>query len=49
MALMLEMDPSLSHADVRAILVETGSEVLTSPNRPGGVFLDVEAAVLRAR
>jgi subtilisin family serine protease len=48
-ALMLEVNPSLSHADVRNILVETGSEVLTSPNRPAGVFLNVEAAVSRAR
>jgi hypothetical protein len=48
-ALMLEVDARLSHADVKSILVTTGSEVLTSPNRPAGVFLNVEAAVKKAR
>jgi subtilisin family serine protease len=48
-ALMLEADDSLTHSDVKTILIDTGSEVLTSPNRPAGVFLDVGAAVTRVK
>lgn len=47
-ALMLQVNGSLSHADVRTILTRSGTEVLTSPNRPAGSFLDVEAAVKMA-
>ena len=48
-ALMLEVDPSLTHGDVKQILMATGSEVLTTPNRPAGMFLNVNAAVRQVR
>ncbi len=48
-ALMLQVNPSLSHRDVKAILIASGSEVLTQIDKPAGVFLDVERAVTMAR
>ena len=48
-AQILEMDPSLSHREVKAILEITGSEVVTVPGRPAGVFLDAFAAVRMAQ
>lgn len=46
-ALMLEVNPGLTPAQVRAILVETRHN--TNENSPVGGVLDVHAAVLRAR
>lgn len=48
-ALMLEVNPELTHAEIRSILRETGREVDTDPARPVGKFLDGAAAVQRAR
>lgn len=47
-ALMLSVNPSLTHAEVRAILQSTGGPVVTDPGKPAGVFLDSEAAVRAA-
>lgn len=48
-ALMLEVNPSLSHDDIREILRSTGSAVvLDDPAKTIGTFLDVEAAVKAA-
>jgi subtilisin family serine protease len=47
-ALMLSGNPSLTPWDVKQLLVQTGSEVLTSPNRPAGVFVNAKKAVKRA-
>jgi subtilisin family serine protease len=44
-ALMLELDSSLTHWDVKAILELSGSEVVNSPEQPAGVFLDAYAAL----
>ncbi|HEX7331407.1 MAG TPA: S8 family serine peptidase [Pyrinomonadaceae bacterium] len=47
-ALMLSVNPNLSHEDVREILVTTGSPVTEDPGRPIGTFLNAEAAVEEA-
>jgi subtilisin family serine protease len=47
-ALMLVVNPSLTHAQLRTILIETGSAVVTDPAKPVGRFLDADAAVQRA-
>ena len=47
-ALMLSANPNLTHAEVRTILNETGSPVVTDAAKPVGTFLNSEAAVLRA-
>ncbi len=47
-ALMLSVNPALSHDDVRDILAGTGSPVSEEPGRPIGVFLNTEAAVAEA-
>jgi subtilisin family serine protease len=47
-ALMLSANPSLTPRDVKQLLVRTGSEVLTSPDRPGGVFVNARKAVKKA-
>jgi subtilisin family serine protease len=47
-ALMLSVNPTLSHHDVRAILIGTGSAPAEDPGKPIGVFLNTEAAVAEA-
>jgi len=47
-ALMLSVNPSLTHEDVRAILAGTGSPLVQDPGKPIGVFLNAEAAVAEA-
>jgi len=44
-ALMLEVNPALTHQQIRSILTATGTPVITDPGKPVGTFLDVEAAV----
>lgn len=48
-ALMLERNPALTHAQVRTILRNTGGPVVTDATRPVGTFLNVGAAVQAAR
>jgi hypothetical protein len=48
-AMMLERNPSLTHAEVRTILRNSGTAVVTDPARPVGTFLNAEAAVLAAK
>jgi subtilisin family serine protease len=48
-ALMLSVNPNLTHAQVRDILRTTGSPINTDPNKRIGVFLNAEAAVREAR
>lgn len=47
-ALMLSVNPDLTHDEVRDILAATGSQVTPDPGRPIGVFLNAEAAVAEA-
>jgi len=47
-ALMLEKKPTLSHNDVKNILMITGTKIITEPGKPVGNFLNVEAAVKEA-
>ncbi|HEV2861015.1 MAG TPA: S8 family serine peptidase [Pyrinomonadaceae bacterium] len=47
-ALMLSVNPNLSHDDIRDILAGTGSPVVEDPGKPIGVFLNAEAAVAEA-
>ena len=47
-ALMLSVNPQLSHDDIRDILAGTGSPITEDPGRPVGVFLNAEAAVAEA-
>jgi subtilisin family serine protease len=44
-ALMLAKKPTLTHAQVREILSETGSAVVTDQGKPVGTFLDCHAAI----
>lgn len=46
-ALVLEANPTLTHAQVRTILRETGTAITTA-DKPLGVFLNTEAAVRKA-
>jgi subtilisin family serine protease len=48
-ALMLEVNDSLTHDEIKSILTATGSAVQTMPSTPAGVFLDVHAAVKAAK
>jgi subtilisin family serine protease len=48
-ALMLEANPQLTHAQIRTIFQQTGSMVVTDAGKPVGRFLNVEAAVQKAR
>jgi len=48
-ALMLDVNPNLSHAEIRTILNSTGTTVVTDPDKPVGTFLNTEAAVSAAR
>lgn len=47
-ALMLSVNPSLTHDDIRDILAGTGSSIVEDPGKPIGVFLNAEAAVAEA-
>ena len=47
-ALMLSVNPDLTHADVREILTGTGTPLTEDPGKPIGVFLNAEAAVAEA-
>lgn len=47
-ALMLSVNPSLTHDDIRDILAGTGSAIVEDPGKPVGVFLNAEAAVAEA-
>jgi len=47
-ALMLSVNPCLTVSDIKSIFTATGSEVITSPNRLAGKFIDAEAAVRAA-
>ncbi|WP_328524041.1 S8 family serine peptidase [Kribbella sp. NBC_00359] len=47
-ALMLSVNPLLSHDDIREVLAGTGSPVTEDPGRPIGAFLNAEAAVAEA-
>jgi C-terminal processing protease CtpA/Prc/subtilisin family serine protease len=47
-ALMLSVNPQLSHDDVRDILCGTGVPVTEDPGKPIGVLLNAEAAVAEA-
>lgn len=47
-ALMLSVNPALSHDDIRDILAGTGSPIVEDPGKPIGVFLNAEAAVAEA-
>jgi subtilisin family serine protease len=52
-ALMLSVNPNLTHDEVRDILRTTGSPITpesdSDTEKPIGVFLNAEAAVLEAR
>jgi acylphosphatase len=48
-ALLLSLNPSLTHAQVRAILNSTGNSVITDPGKPVGTFLNAGAATREAR
>jgi acylphosphatase len=47
-ALMLEANPALTHAQIREILNRTGMPVVTAAATPVGTFLNAEAAVMAA-
>jgi hypothetical protein len=47
-ALMLNVNPSLTHEQIRTILNRTGTPVVTTSDKPVGTFLNTEAAVLEA-
>ncbi|MBY5523584.1 S8 family serine peptidase [Rhizobium leguminosarum] len=47
-ALMLSVNPDLTHNDVRDILSGTGSMPVDDPGKPIGMFLNAEAAVAEA-
>ena len=48
-ALMLSVNPTLTHAQIRAALNSTGTTVVTDAGRPVGTFLNCEAAVRSIR
>jgi hypothetical protein len=47
-ALMLEVNPGLTHDEIRTILNATGTAVVSTAGKPVGTFLNCEAAVLAA-
>ena len=47
-ALMLSVNPALTHAQIRTILRDTGGPVVTVATKPVGTFLNAEAAVRAA-
>jgi subtilisin family serine protease len=48
-ALMLAVNPALSHDDIRDALFITGKRVTTAPDKPVGSFLSAEGAVAHAK
>ena len=48
-ALMLELNPTLTHAQIRDLLRATGGSVVTDAGKPVGTFLNAEQAVRAAR
>jgi hypothetical protein len=44
-ALMLSVRPDLTHAQIRDILIRTGTAIITEAGKPVGTFLDADAAV----
>jgi subtilisin family serine protease len=48
-ALMLAVDPTLTHKEIRTILRDTGSAVITDSKKPVGTLLNSKAAVRTAR
>ena len=48
-ALLLSANPNLTHAQIRTILNQSGSTVVTEAGKPVGTFLNSEAAVLQAQ
>jgi hypothetical protein len=47
-ALMLEVNPKLSHYEIKDILRETGVPISQTADRPAGIFLNADAAVREA-
>ena len=47
-ALMLQVNPALTHAQVRTLLNSTGTAVVTEAGKPVGTFLNARAAVQAA-
>lgn len=47
-ALMLQVNPALTHAQVRSLLNSTGTAVVTTAGKPVGTFLNAKAAVQAA-
>ncbi|MDQ1285490.1 MAG: family serine peptidase, partial [Thermodesulfobacteriota bacterium] len=47
-SLMLDVNPNLTHVDIRAFLICTGTAVVTDAGKPVGTFLNAEAAVQEA-
>jgi hypothetical protein len=48
-ALMLAADPTLTHAQIRTILHDTGTPVVTDANKPVGTFLNAAAVAAVSR
>ncbi len=48
-ALMLAVDPTFTHKEIRTILRDTGSAVITDSKKPVGTLLNSKAAVRTAR
>jgi len=48
-ALLLDVNPDLTHEDIRTILNSTGTAVVTDAGKPVGTFLNTEAAIRNAR
>ncbi len=48
-ALMLDLNPNLTHAEINTILNTTGTVVVTDADKPVGTFLNAEAAVRATR
>jgi len=48
-ALMLQVNPKLTPEEVKEIIMQTGTPVVTEPDKPVGVFLNSDAAVLAAK
>ncbi len=48
-ALMLQVNPTLTPAQVKEILIAEGGDVISDPAKPAGRFLNAEAAVREAK
>jgi subtilisin family serine protease len=48
-ALMLSVNPGLTHAQILTMLSQSGGAVVTDPAKPVGTFLDADAALGRAQ